>query len=361
MATQTLHSDLAIPPGEFLLEVIEDLSMTQAELARRMARPVQAINEIIQGNKEITADTALQLEKVVDVPAHLWLNLESEYRLILARASEHQVLEAQLELLPEFPYAELVKYGLVKKMREAVDKVRELLKFFGVATLQAVQTMTIQKAAFRQLGGEKTSSYALAAWLRWGEIHAAEIEVAPFDLDALKTLVQEIRAMTAQNPQESLPRLKERLAACGVVLKIAPHFSKTYAHGATFWMGDKAVVMMSIRGKWADVFWFSLLHELAHVILHGKRDVFIEDKNIRDERTQEREKQADEFAANILIPPYRYREFINARDFSSVAVRVFAVSIDVATGVVVGRLQHEKHLNYTQLTNLRAKYEWSKT
>jgi HTH-type transcriptional regulator / antitoxin HigA len=85
MTKQNPTSDLAIAPGEYLVEVLENLHMTQADLARRMGRPIQAINEIIKGSKAITPDTALQLEKVTDVPAHLWMNLEEEYRLTLAR------------------------------------------------------------------------------------------------------------------------------------------------------------------------------------------------------------------------------------------------------------------------------------
>ena len=73
-------SDLAIPPGEYLAEVLTELGLNQAELARRMGRPAQAINEIIKGEKTITPETSIQLEKVVGVPAHIWSRLESEFR-----------------------------------------------------------------------------------------------------------------------------------------------------------------------------------------------------------------------------------------------------------------------------------------
>ncbi len=85
MTDQNYISDLAIPPGEYLEEVLDDLELSQAELARRMGRPTQAINEIIKGEKAITPDTAIQLEQVLGVPAELWNNLESEYRLVLAK------------------------------------------------------------------------------------------------------------------------------------------------------------------------------------------------------------------------------------------------------------------------------------
>ena len=80
-----IYSDLAIPPGEYLAEVIAAKGIAQAELARRLRRPVQAVNEIIKGEKAITPATALQLERALDVPAHIWIGLESRYQLVKAR------------------------------------------------------------------------------------------------------------------------------------------------------------------------------------------------------------------------------------------------------------------------------------
>jgi HTH-type transcriptional regulator/antitoxin HigA len=77
--------DVAIPPGEFIAEILEDMDLTQAELARRMRRPAQAISEIIRGRKSITPRTAIELENALDVPAYFWLRLESQYRLVLER------------------------------------------------------------------------------------------------------------------------------------------------------------------------------------------------------------------------------------------------------------------------------------
>jgi HTH-type transcriptional regulator/antitoxin HigA len=86
MMTDTKYlSDLAIPPGEYLEEVLDELKITQSDLAKRMGRPAQAISEIVKGIKAITPETAIQLEQVLDVPAQLWTNLEAEFRLILAK------------------------------------------------------------------------------------------------------------------------------------------------------------------------------------------------------------------------------------------------------------------------------------
>ena len=87
--SRPLRSDLPVPPGDYLLEVLQERGMTQTELARRLGRPLQPINEIAHGKKAITVQTALQLEHVLGVPAHIWTSLEAEYRIALARKSAH--------------------------------------------------------------------------------------------------------------------------------------------------------------------------------------------------------------------------------------------------------------------------------
>lgn len=107
--------DIAIPPGVTLLEVLEELGMTQAELAERTARPTKTINEIIKGKAAITPETALQLETVLKVPARFWNNLEMNYRETLARIEEREVLQEQLEWLKGVPVNSMARFGWIKK------------------------------------------------------------------------------------------------------------------------------------------------------------------------------------------------------------------------------------------------------
>ena len=78
-------TNAVIPPGEFLREELEARGMTQRKLALAIDRPVQTVSELCRGRKELTADTALDLERVLGIPAYVWMGLESEYRLALAR------------------------------------------------------------------------------------------------------------------------------------------------------------------------------------------------------------------------------------------------------------------------------------
>ena len=136
MATdKRLNSDLAVPPGEYLGEVLAAKGMTQAELARRTGRPVQAINEIIKGDKVLTAATALQLEKALGVPAHIWTGLESQYQLAKANEAEKRLVQREMLHLRNTPYRQLAQMGCVKQTRNVEHKIGELHRFYGVASL----------------------------------------------------------------------------------------------------------------------------------------------------------------------------------------------------------------------------------
>ena len=165
--------------------------------------------------------------------------------------------------------------------------------------------------------------------------------------------------MTRQTPEEFQSPLAALLAESGVALVIVPHFPGTKAHGATFWLTrDKAVIMLTIRGRWADIFWFSLFHELGHILLHGHREIFIEDGFASPEQ-QEQEEEADAFAAEQLLPPSAYQHFVKGGDFYPDTVATFARRIGIDAGIVVGRLQHDGFLHPEWGNRLRTRYTWT--
>lgn len=349
MTTETIFmSDLAIPPGEYLEEVLEELGLNQAELARRMGRPAQAINEIIKGEKTITPETSLQLEKVVGVPAYIWSQMEAEYQLIKANANERFQAEKEEVLVQKFPYLQLSKLGLVKKTRSKLERVEYLRSFFGVASLFNLEDIREYGPAFRQDSNSEINHLALAAWLRAGSLISKKQECADFSKESLESRIHEIRELTRRtDPKEFFPKLQELLCGCGVALVVIPHFPKTYTTGATFWSGkNRAVVMMSLRGSYADIFWFSLFHELGHILLHDKRLTFLEDGKHHPDRPKQ-EAEADHFAQVTLIPKEPFEQFLAAGDFSATAVQAFADYIGVGAGIVTGRLQHEGAIGYT--------------
>jgi HTH-type transcriptional regulator/antitoxin HigA len=327
-----------------------------------MGRPVQAINEIVKGKKEITPETALQLERVLGVPAHIWLGLESTYRQALARRADRRTLADEAESAGSFPYWAMARLRWVPKVRDPRERAANLLRFFGVTSLEKVPTVALS-AAYRlasvhRVGGSEPFVGALAAWLRRGEIESLSVETRAFDQDHLRATLPTLRRLTTDFQGDWVGRLRRQLSDCGVAVVFIPHLPGTRAHGAARWLSPKkAVVQISIRGRWADVFWFSLFHELGHVLLHGRRDLFIEwDDGARDGR----EAEADAFARETLIPSNFVEAFVqrNRRPSGPSIVR-FAESVGVHPGIVVGRLHHEGIVPHSHFNRLRHRLAWA--
>lgn len=356
MTEERIWPDIAIPPGETLVETLDAMGLSQVELARRAGRPVQAISEIIQGKKEITPETALALERVLGVAAHVWIRLEADYRTAKARLADRKRLKEEIPLAEQCPYKEMSKNGWVPTVIDPLERVQALLRFFGVASLHQLQLSTLA-AVWRRSKAVEPSSCALAAWLRQGELQAQQIETAPFDAAGIMELLPIFRSFTQETPEVFQPKLEKLLARKGVALVFVPELPKTGAHGATRWMGGKAVVQLSLRLRWADIFWFTLFHEIAHILKHGRKELFIEsDKDREDEREQE----ADAFAAKHLIPELAYKTFIDKKAvFSAAAVEAFADEIKIHAGIVVGRLHHDKKIPQSHLNDLRVQYRWA--
>ncbi len=120
---------------------------------------------------------------------------------------------------------------------------------------------------------------------------------------------------------------------------------------------EKALIQLSLRGKFEDMLWFTFFHEAGHILIHGKREIFIEEDGSQDEREQ----AADRFARDILVPPAAYREFINSGKYRDPkAVKAFARQIGISPSIIVGRLHHEKHLPFSRMNELRRRFDFGK-
>ncbi|MCH8051981.1 MAG: HigA family addiction module antidote protein, partial [Chloroflexi bacterium] len=286
MATrEKIYSDQATPPGESLAELLEVLGISQRELAVRSGRPEQAISEIINGKKAITAETALQLEKVLGTPSSFWVNLESRYQETLARIRETAELAEQEAQLDAFPIREMKQRGLLPDTRDKGALLKGLLGFLGVASFDALEARQAGVLGYRVTPAARVSPGALFVWMREGELAAAEIKTQPYDQRRFMLALRELRALTIE---ESWPvaysRMVEVCAGAGVALVITRSYPKSGASGVARWLAaDKAMIQLSTRRNYVDMFWFSLFHEAKHVLARQKRRVFVNDINDQDD------------------------------------------------------------------------------
>lgn len=348
-AKSGFRPNIAIPPGETLQEYLDSLSMKQVDLAKRTGLTTKTINEIIKGKAPITPETALKLESIFGTPASFWNNLEINYQENRARIQAERDIDDEVEIAALVPYSEIARRGFVKTTRKSQEKVTNLRAFFGVASLNYVQD--VLSVAFRKQDNDASSHYALASWIRIGEIMAGNIQTETYSEKKLKSLIPSFRELTVKEDSDFLPILVQLCASCGIAFVMVPHLPKTFAQGATKWLNPgKAMIQLSKRYQYADIFWFSFFHELGHILLHSRKEAFVElgDKT-------EFEEEADEFSADCLIPRSSYKKFIEKDQFSGDNIVRFADKVSIDPGVVVGRLQHEKRLEYNCFQNLKKK------
>ncbi len=346
-------------PGEILEEELQVREMTQADLARRMGRPLKTINEIIQGKTAIKSDTALQLERVLGIPASLWNNLESQYRDSLARNQESQQLQKGHTWLKNFPLRAMIKRGWVAEAEDKIEQMRLMLQFFSVASVELWHLRYDEPiAAFRRPNAGAANQAAVAAWLRQGEIQAQQISCVPYNAGAFQKALSHIRELTTTPFEESRSELVRSCAAVGVAVVFVKELPQTGVCGATRWLtSHKVLIQLSYRYMTEDNLWYTFFHEAGHILLHRGQNLFLEgDKGNSDKQV---EAEADQFAANVLIRQAVWSSFVQAQGYSSKAgIEIFARKMGIAPGIIVGRLQHEGLLQYRYYNDLKRKLTW---
>lgn len=355
------NPDYVSPPGDTLLDVLEERGMSQAELAERTGRPRKTINEIINAKTAITPDTALQLERVLGIPAQFWSQREQNYQDSLARQRERDRLEKQSEWADQFPFKDMVKLGWVEATQDTIQQCQTLLNLFAVASPeQWAKHWGNRYVAYRKSVAFETDSFATIAWLRQGELKAEKLNCQPYNATRFRKTLDEIRTLTVQPQQVFVPKIVSLCAEAGVAVVFVPELPKTRVCGVARWLtSTKPLIQMSFRYRSNDHFWFTFFHESKHVLQEIKDEIFLEGLADYDPDSP-MEQEANQFSANHLIPPSTFERFVARHNrFSKVVIEQFAAEIGIAPGIVVGRLQHDDVLAKSYCNELKQRIQWS--
>lgn len=356
-ATYKYDPDYAAMPGWLVDDHLNARGLSQAELARRCGRSPKLISEIVSGKAPIEPVTALQFERVLGVDASIWLGIEADYRLHLARKAEGAKIDQQVLWVKKFPLRELRRRGTIGPPSSDRQTAIELLTLFGVSSVEAWHVKYgSANVSYRHSPSFKSDEAALATWIRLGERQASTQECASFDASCFRNAVQQIRGLTT-SPVESALQAAQRLCnAAGVALALVKPLPKVRASGAAWWMSPhRAVIELSARHKTDDHLWFSFFHEAAHIVLHGKSSVFVDGKQ---SDTDEVEAEANAWACDRLVPKRHWAHFVAGGSFSRRRISAFASTEGIAPGLIVGRLQHEHRLAWSSLNELKVRLQW---
>jgi len=332
--------DLLSKPGDTILETLECMRMSQVALAKRMGRTPSKVNDIISGKEPITTVTALQLEKVLGIDAQFWLNREMLYREQLTRLDEEETLMQYMGWLKMQPVKELKKLGYLKSDRLSVATVHECLKFYGVVAPMQWEALYVDEyvsAKYKNRVEHEGALGALSAWLPIGEIEMRKWALKPYNKEVFKESLQAIRKLVSGQAEHWADSMQDLCRQAGVALVFTDCISKVPIGGAVRWVGGHPLIQMASSYTSNDRFWYTFFHEAAHVLLHGRKEVFLEhfEGYVPDAAL---EKEADAYAHKMLLPvdiKSELKDRITEQNICDIAQKY-----TTHPAIVLGRLQH---------------------
>jgi Zn-dependent peptidase ImmA (M78 family)/plasmid maintenance system antidote protein VapI len=346
------------PPGSTIVDLLALRQLTRVDLASRLDASPAFIDALLDGREAITLGLARRLQEVVGGSAAFWMTRDSQYRADVAR-----LREAGTSWLFELPLQDMERFGWIPSDVPDGFEVESLLRYFAVPSVpvwRARYAAVLQDAAFRTSPSFESKLAAVAAWLRQGERVAQSITCDPWDADALRRTLLELRSLTrVRDPQRFIPKLQEAAARCGIAVVVLQAPSGCRASGVARWLSDdKALILMSARHLTDDHFWFTFFHECGHLLLHRDTRIFIDEHDEREDRAETAaEDEANRFAVETLIPPSTDDALARVRLETFAVVRL-AGQLGVAPGIVVAQLQRSGRLPKNHLNRLKRRFTW---
>ncbi|MBR2128092.1 MAG: HigA family addiction module antidote protein [Bacteroidales bacterium] len=334
----------AYHPGYTLREKLEEMQMSVKEFAVRTTKPEKTINAVLNGTSALTPDMAIAFETVTLIPAHLWMNLQREYDEFVARKKREELYcdKVTIKWAMSFPYEHMVEIGWLKPAANIKERIANLLSFFRITSVQAWEDYYINqelKVAFKLSLGKTNDPYAISAWLRKGDIEADKVITANvFSAAEMRRRIPLILSLFKEQPENAIQTLKSICFESGIKLIFTDCIPNAPIRGCARWINGVPCIQMTNSSKKYDVFWFSFFHELGHILLHGKKDVFMDEHNSYDSLDKERE--ADRFASETLLNRATEKELLEIKAFDADIIRQFAEQHSTHPAIVSGRLKY---------------------
>ncbi|MEP6646516.1 MAG: HigA family addiction module antitoxin [Saprospiraceae bacterium] len=350
MEKQNQYFPQSVPhPGETLNEKLEEMGMGPKEFALRTGKPEKTIIAVMNGESSITADMAVQFENVTKIPAHFWMNHQRGFDEYIAREKRKVMIDEAVAWARQFPLSDLIKKGWLPKVATIQEKTIELLAFFGFSNHIAWEDYYFKqqlKVAFRISLSNINEPYSISVWLRKGELQAAELEASGYSEKKFKETLPEIKSIMAKHPKDFFHQLQRLCLQGGVKVVHTPCINKAPISGSTRWLNDTPLIQLSGRYKRNDIFWFTFFHEAGHILLHGKKDIFLEQVEYTD-KDLIKEKEADQFAVKWTLTEVEEEAILERPQLNEEDIREFAKLFNTHPAIIIGRLQHKKLIPFS--------------
>lgn len=363
MIKSEYKSSILIHPGVHIKNTIEEMELNQEEFAKRLGVASKTVSKIVNGKANISNDVAKRLSTMLGTSIGVWLNLQQSYDEKLLDKKVQDEIDDDYEILELLDINFFTNHlRIMEKNLKKHEKIKFLRTFLKVSTLQQLKErdLLINCRTSNCTPNDVKNIVPINAWVQTAINEGRDIQTHPYNHNLLKSCLPEIRLMTNQSPEDFLPRLTDILKESGVALAILPHLKNSKINGAVRWLShEKVILAINVRGVYADLFWFTLFHELGHVFQHRTTNTFLNYRSADDIDTvnQTLEEEADLFSQETLIESSKYSNFITTNIFSEAAIINFAHQINIHPGIIVGRLQHDRYLEFNQFNHLKEKYK----
>ena len=350
------YKDLvAFHPGQYIEELIEDYNVTQKEFAERLGVSAKTISKLVNAEESISKETAHKLAKLSGVSMQTWLNLQNAYDVKVAEIAEERELEegSEKEICELIDFKYFKEKGYVPdKCYSLKEKIVELRKILGVASLENLTSFN-HLVSYRNTRKFTTKSIVNSnIMLELASKKARDTTTIKLNRRKLERSLPALRKLTRQDPEIFPQLLYDILLDCGVVLVGLPALPNANLNGATKkFSNGSALLLLTDRNKASDIFWFSLFHEIGHIL---ENDFSSDEGN--SETYLRSEEEADQFAKDFLIRPEDYQAFVEKGNFDKTDIIRFAEEIDTHPSVVLGRLQNEGILGFDRFRELKENY-----
>lgn len=346
------NDKIAFHPGYYIKEIVEKSRLTQEDFAKRLDTTPKNLSLLIRGEQSLSIDIAMKLSRMIGTSVNYWLNLQNVYDSLIAEFKSDEELSRENNVFGYLDYKYFRdNYGLPDLPRKKNEQIKQVREFLNVATL-SVFTKRDMAVSFRNSAKDITEGSIIKAnvMVQIATNKALKTEAPKFNKKKFEDAVKYALTLT-ENHAEFYPLIHEAFLEAGVVFIILPNVYGSRTNGATKKIGDNIMLMVNDRRLNADSFWFTLFHEIGHIV-NGDYGISFE------KEIGEQEEAADKFAEDSLIPPEKYQEFLSGKRFDLQAIKIFAKKIVRDPGIVLGRLQNDGIIGFDDWTmkSLRHKY-----
>ncbi len=327
------HYPIELPdPIEAIKFRMDQEGLKRKDIAKYIGSPSR-VSEVFNGKRSLSLSMIRSLHSGLNIPAEVLLQ-ESGKRLVDCKYK-----------LSDYPFNEMFKKGYFNSFKGNLSKAKDFSEEL-LGNLFSVFGELEPEFIYCRKSKDKVDSLALKAWQARAISLLKEEVVEPYRKENItKSFLQDIVKLSQFIEGPKL--VKELLNKKGVHFIILPHLDKTYLDGACFCMpGGKPVIAMSLRYDRTDNFWFTLLHELAHLLLHldGENIAFFDDIENGDKKSNKYEKEADKLCRKLLIADNIWKNIKkkSTNELSDYWIKTLANELGISPAIIAGRLRWEK-------------------